>query len=42
MQMDMAGFALRRPSSKCEDNALCIQGNNKDNEMHNEKWTSAE
>ena len=37
--MHMAGFALWRPSSKCEDNLSFIYEGNEDNDMHNEKWT---
>ena len=35
-------FALWRPSSMYEDNSSCIYESNEDNDMHNEKWTSAE
>ena len=32
---------LWRSSSTYEDNSSCIKKYNKDNDMHNEKWTSA-
>ena len=34
-------FYLRSSSSTYEDNSSCMKGYNKDNDMHNEKWTSA-
>ena len=35
-------FYLRSSSSIYEDNSSCMKVYNKDNDMHNEKWTSAE
>ena len=32
---------LRSSSSTYEDNSSCMKGYNEDNDMHNEKWTSA-
>ena len=37
MQMHMAGFALWRPSSMCEDNASCIYVDNEYNDMQSHK-----
>ena len=34
-------FYLRSSSSTYEDNSSCMKGYNEDNDMHNEKWTSA-
>ena len=32
---------LRSSSATYEDNSSCMKGYNEDNDMHNEKWTSA-